>query len=173
MDLSAVARQKARGGRAEPASPSATASMEADDHDSEGSDDDQPDPESAKQYVKQFVKNSLDGVRGGRRAQYYEVLEALDGLASATPSGDPDKLLMLEVLGENGVVARRAAARGTAAARHGHLALALPRGHREARRAVLRQPDEHSHRLDARDVPRHARRGVPAPEGLPRRTAGG
>ena len=101
MDLSAVARQKARGGRAEPASPSATASMEADDHDSEGSDDDQPDPESAKQYVKQFVKNSLDGVRGGRRAQYYEVLEALDGLASATPSGDPDKLLMLEVLGEN------------------------------------------------------------------------
>ena len=107
MDLSAVAKQKARGGRAEPASPSATASMEYGDDDESGSDDGHDlgiDSESAKQVLRAFVKNSLDGVRSGQRAQYYEVLEHLDGLSTATP-GDENtylhKRLMLEVLGEN------------------------------------------------------------------------
>ena len=105
MDLSAVAKQKARGGRAEPASPSATASMEYGDDDESGSDDGHDlgiDSESAKQVLRAFVKNSLDGVRSGQRAQYYEVLEHLDGLSTATP-GDENtylhKRLMLEVLG--------------------------------------------------------------------------
>jgi hypothetical protein len=78
MDLSAVAKKQARGGRGRGATPevsvanSGTGGDSPDTSDSE--DDDAPglDSESAKQLLRAYVKNSLDGVRNGQRAQYYE-----------------------------------------------------------------------------------------------------
>ena len=91
MDLSAVAWQRVS--RAE-ASASASASRRTEDDD----DDDDLDADEAKALVRAFVKHALDGVRSGERAQYYELLEALEGLEHARVS--QDKLLMLTVLVE-------------------------------------------------------------------------
>ena len=93
MDLSAVARQSIS--RRVEASASASASRRTEE---EEEDDEDLDADEAKALVRAFVKHALDGVRGGERAQYYELLEALDGLEDARVS--QDKLLMLTVLVE-------------------------------------------------------------------------
>ena len=93
MDLSAVARQSIS--RRVEASASASASRKTEE---EEDDDEDLDADEAKALVRAFVKHALDGVRGGERAQYYELLEALDGLEDAHVS--QDKLLMLTVLVE-------------------------------------------------------------------------
>ena len=92
MDLSVVARQRVNP-RVE-ASASASASRRTEDDE----DEDDLDADEAKQLVRAFVKHALDGVRSGERAQYYELLGALEGLEDAEVS--QDKLLMLTVLVE-------------------------------------------------------------------------
>lgn len=82
MDLTAVAARKARGGRPARESDSVAASGTAGtsrDGSMDGQDDSDSDTEaahldaeSAKQLLRVYVKNSLDGVRSGARAQYYE-----------------------------------------------------------------------------------------------------
>ena len=93
MDLSAVARQSVS--RRVEASASASASRRTEE---EEDDDEDLDADEAKALVRAFVKHALDGVRAGERAQYYELLEALEGLEDARVS--QDKLLMLTVLVE-------------------------------------------------------------------------
>jgi len=93
MDLSAVARQSVS--RRVEASASASASRRTEE---EEDDDEDLDADEAKALVRAFVKHALDGVRGGERAQYYELLEALEGLEE--PRVSQDKLLMLTVLVE-------------------------------------------------------------------------
>eukprot|EP00227_Mantoniella_beaufortii_P007729 CAMPEP_0197597984 /NCGR_PEP_ID=MMETSP1326-20131121/28408_1 /TAXON_ID=1155430 /ORGANISM="Genus nov. species nov., Strain RCC2288" /LENGTH=155 /DNA_ID=CAMNT_0043164729 /DNA_START=202 /DNA_END=666 /DNA_ORIENTATION=- len=104
MDLAAVARQRVvTAAAAEAAQTSASYNSRDYDSDSGSDDSDAPphdlDSESAKALLRAYVKNSLDGVRHGQRAQYYELLEALTGLEDEAPA--QDKLLMLEVLTEN------------------------------------------------------------------------
>ena len=79
MDLSAVARQSVS--RRVEASASASASRRTEE---EEDDDEDLDADEAKALVRAFVKHALDGVRGGERAQYYELLEALEGLEAVS-----------------------------------------------------------------------------------------
>ena len=92
MDLAAVARHRmrrvGRGFRV-----GRTRTTEEDEE-----DEDDLDSEEAKALVRDFIKHALDGVRGGQRAQYYELLEALTGLEE--PSVAQDKILMLTALVE-------------------------------------------------------------------------
>ena len=94
MDLSAVARQRFSHRSGEASLSAATSSRRTDDDE----DEDDLDADEAKSLVRAFVKHALDGVRNGERAQYYELLEALDGLEA--PDVAQDKLLMLTVLVE-------------------------------------------------------------------------
>jgi RNA polymerase I-specific transcription initiation factor RRN3 len=49
--------------------------------------------------MRAFVKTALDGARRGSRAQYYELLDAIDGLEEADVARD--KTMMLEALAEH------------------------------------------------------------------------
>ena len=73
------------------------------DDDDGDSDDDvaaaEIDPETARGLMRAFVKNALDGARRGSRAQYYELLDAIDGLEEADVARD--KTMMLEALAEH------------------------------------------------------------------------
>ena len=92
MDLAAVARHRMRRVGEDSAS-GRTRTTEEDEE-----DEDDLDSEEAKALVRDFIKHALDGVRGGQRAQYYELLEALTGLEE--PSVAQDKILMLTALVE-------------------------------------------------------------------------
>ena len=91
MDLAAVARHRMR--RVGDDASGRTRTTEEDEE-----DEDDLDSEEAKALVRDFIKHALDGVRGGQRAQYYELLEALTGLEE--PSVAQDKILMLTALVE-------------------------------------------------------------------------